>query len=338
MMGQQSEAGWRRRCDDDDDADEEALEWEFKRAMGGIDGELEAAGMRRMIFDEPEALAAPRGSVQRVFKEQQNRGKESFKIKCWAAADLQWVGGQWSGLVPPEYNEFRIYLQYKCFSFFCIYFFLNAIISIQQPFGKKRQTSQRSCQSLTESPRRRKKFSLRKRKSARVTRQSSVMDEKGKIPRDPFRWFHSEHTINSHELKSIPRSGRCDWNSSGHICRGSKVNVNAGLNERSVGWRCSDGPIGGEPASCVNEQPKVDVINSNHCSCKCSRQLRSWCGWKGVWSPGGSARLVTEWRMRVFFFQGWVGSQWVFEWRTGHIDFTWRCVILSLLQCTKFHM
>lgn len=138
MIGQQSEAGWRRRCDDDDDdADEEALEWEFSERWAQIDGELEAAGMRRMIFDEPEALAAPRGSVQRVFKEQ-NRGKESFKIKCWAAADLQWVGGQWSGLVLPEYNEFRIYLQYKCFSFFCIYFFLNTIISIQQPFGEKK--------------------------------------------------------------------------------------------------------------------------------------------------------------------------------------------------------
>lgn len=87
-------------------------------AMGGIDGELEATGMKRKIFDEPKALVAPQGLVQRVFKERQNRGKESFKIKRWAAADLQWEGGQRSGLVRSEYNEFWIYLLYKCFFFF----------------------------------------------------------------------------------------------------------------------------------------------------------------------------------------------------------------------------
>lgn len=88
-----------------------------------------------MILDEPEALVAPQGLVQRVFKERQNRGKESFKIKRWAAADLQWEGGQRSGLVLSEYNEFRIYLQYKCFFHF-FFSFLNAIISIQPLFEK----------------------------------------------------------------------------------------------------------------------------------------------------------------------------------------------------------
>lgn len=66
---------------------------------------------------------APWGLVQRVFKEQRNRGKESFKIKCWEAADLQWEEGQWSGLVLSEYNEFRIYLQYKCLPFFFPFLF-----------------------------------------------------------------------------------------------------------------------------------------------------------------------------------------------------------------------
>lgn len=41
--------------------------------------ELEASGMKRRVFHEPEALVAPGGSVQRVFKAAQNRGKESFR-------------------------------------------------------------------------------------------------------------------------------------------------------------------------------------------------------------------------------------------------------------------
>lgn len=160
MMGQQSEeAAWEKR----DVTMMMRMKGNLSEKLSGTDGELDATGMKRLIFDEAEALAAPRGLVQRVFKEQQNRGTESFKIKCWAAADLQWEGGQWSGLLPSEYNEFRICLQYKCF------------ISIQQQFGKTK-TSQRRCQSLTESPRRRrrKKFSLRGQKKRACAGQPPV--------------------------------------------------------------------------------------------------------------------------------------------------------------------
>lgn len=96
---------------------------------------------------------------------------------------------------------------------FFFYSFLNASISIQQQFGKTNFT--------TELPKSKKKkeffFKKKERKkerteSVRVTRQSSVMDEKGKIPRDPFTSLKSEQTVDSDELISFPHGGRYEWN------------------------------------------------------------------------------------------------------------------------------